>query len=93
MEQVFTFVKNIKGTNDTTGKPYNMIVLSDGIDTLPPLGNPKNLDCSSFVEREEKVAVVVRISARTTRDKTTNSSRVTLNADVESITKAKKIAM
>jgi len=65
-----------------------MIVLSDGLQTLPAMGNPNTIDVSTLKERDS-VEVVVHVSARTNIDKVTKSQRVSLNGDIISIKKVK----
>jgi len=65
-----------------------MVVLSDGLQTLPAMGNPNNIDLSAYKERDQ-VEVTLHVTARTHTDKTTNSQKVSLNADVVAIKKLK----
>lgn len=59
--QDLTFVSANKGTAKGTGKPYNMVSLSDGIEAFTA-DNVHNLDLSNF-KRGDKVKVRLTASA------------------------------
>jgi len=45
----FIFVKNVAGVSEK-GKPYNMVMCSNGLAMLPPIANPHNIDLTDLKE-------------------------------------------
>lgn len=60
--QTLTFVRSLKGIGKASGKEYDFLTLSDGIEAFN-VGNPNHIDFSKYKEGD-KIAVVLAVKSR-----------------------------